>query len=321
MARYFKKRRYGKYGKKKRYGKMGYRKMKRSKAKLYRQGGNYAMSTNGKPSVELKSYDLICANNRQGTLVANSISGALNTCDAYAESCIAFASQFPGASAPWLGATIFPSVMEACNQQAGVCLNSLLIGAGLNQRVGRKITMRSIKIDMCFMSPGTLSPDSEYGVANTRAGSTQLCPVRVLLVYDRQTNGAVVNSDDVLAPLGTSGVQGGGNAVGVCSSNNLNNRSRFLTLFDKTYLLNAVDTPYRTIRIYKKMNLPVIYSSNAPTNPWDVNVIQTGGLFLFAICDCDPSINLAAVTGPPLSQVIKSPMAVMPSSRLRFTDS
>ena len=276
MARYYKKRRYGgKYGyKKKRYGKMGYRKMKRSKARLYRQGGNYAQQ-GSKPSPELKSYDLLCYNTGATAGLPNTtFSGCCDQNQSWAGAVTAFASQFPSPAGSWLGPGLGSppgggSCLVASNVQYGVPLNSLPIGAALNNRVGRKITMRSIKVDILFQSPGTPASAASTGISMSRGPIFQMTPVRVLLVYDRQTNGAAVQVADVLASAGSSGV-GGAAAVSVESSNNLNNRSRFLTLFDKTYTLNSVDTPYRTVRIYKKLNLPVIYNGGAPSTPWDV---------------------------------------------------
>ena len=270
MVRYKKRRYGGKYGKKKRYGKMGYRKMKRSKARLYRQGGNFAAPVSGKPSVELKSLDVLCGNvlpsaANQATGVGV-WSGAMAQLDAYSTSVTALNNSSTPAGT--YGAGI---ALEASCSQVGVCLNAVSVGAGLNQRIGRKIQMRSIKLDILLQAPGTWTANSGVGALMQPAASSQLAPVRILLVYDRQTNGAAVNAGDVLAPIGASGL-GGATSVGVCSSNNLNNRSRFLTIYDKVYQLSSVNTPYRKVSIYKKMNLPVIYNSGALSSYWDPTI-------------------------------------------------
>lgn len=316
MARYFKKRRYagGKYGKKRRYGKMGYRKMKRSKAKLYRQGGNFAAPMSGKPSVELKSLDLLCGNvipTAANQATGNTVwSGAMAQLAAYSDSITALNNSTSPAGSYGAGV-----VLEANNSQTGVCLNAISVGAALNQRIGRKVTMRSIKLDMVFHCSGTYTSSSTLGATLAPATNQQLTPVRILLVYDRQTNGAAAYAADVLAPIGASGL-GGSSAVGTCSSNNLNNRSRFLTIYDKTHNINAYDNVCKTVRVYKKLNLPVIYNSGALSSLWDTSCIQTGALLLFCIADSEG--GLTGASAMPYNSL--SPIAIHPSSRLRFTD-
>jgi len=320
MARYFKKRRFGgRYGKKKRYSKMGYRKMKRSKAKLYRQGGNFAAS-GSKPSVELKSFDNLVTNIIANG-AANSIGAYAAQCDAYSQAVTAFNAQFP--NPPYPTAMSGVGFYEPNNIAVPVCLNSMTVGPAVNQRLGRKVTMRSIKVDILLQAPGTLASQANLGLIATRSAASQVCPVRIILAYDRQTNSAPVAARDVLAPPGQSGISGGGSAVSVCSSNNLNNRSRFLTLYDKTHYLSSLERPYKLVQIYKKMNLPVIFSASTPTTPWDWNQIQTGALFLMMISDGDPllsgNINADSTASPSvLGQV--NPYSIMPCCRLRFTD-
>ena len=264
--------------------------------------------------MELKSLDVLCGNvipTAANQALGNGVwSGAMAQLDAYSTSITALNNSISPASTYGAGIALEPS----CTQ-VGVCLNALSLGAGLNQRIGRKIQMRSIKLDILLQAPGVWTASGLLGATVAPAAASQVSPVRLLLVYDRQTNGAPVNAGDVLAPIGASGL-GGATSVGVCSSNNLNNRSRFLTIYDKVYHLNSVDSPYRKVSIYKKLNLPVIYNSGALTSYWDTTIIQTGALLLFAICNAEPALSGATVM--PYTSLL--PIAVHPSSRLRFTD-
>lgn len=331
MARYGKrfrsKRGYKKrYGRK--YGKMRYRKMGSSKSKLYRQGGNFA-AVSGKPSVELKSIDGIVAN-VFGDTTAATYGVNMNGNTAFA----AYAGNIGSGIAPPTTAGT-PFTYSGCalvGSNFGIAqpLNLTITGNALSNRIGRKISMRSVKINMVLRPPNSTG----FGVAATTVFPTGqnvlFAPIiRILLVYDRQTNGAAVGYGDVLATPGGSGV---GNAisgfVGPQSSNNLNNRSRFLTLFDKVYTLGSADIAGKHIQIYKKLNLPVIYGNNTnPTGCYDVSGIQTGGLFVMAVAENQPitalALDAAGVFRVPTAAnatVFNSCYAFMPSFRVRFTD-
>lgn len=316
MRRYIKKRPWGRYGKKKRFGKMGYRKMKRGKAKLYRQGGNYAQPVGGKPSVELKSQDILVstiATYDGATALANPVGSVSRQCydvQPYKAACENFANQF----VPALTAS-YGYFVQGVSTGVMSPLNSLSVGSGLNQRIGRKITMRSFKFDGVFNGPcGTLTANSVAGWSKGTPSVSAPVLLRIMVVYDRQTNGAPVQLSDVLASPGAAGLVGSGQ-VTVSSSNNLNNRSRFLTIFDKVYSFGNADTTAKRISIYKKLNLPVIYTSNGPgANVYDVSQISTGGLFMAFISDCNAPLAGNA-TG-----ALNSPWAVCPSVRIRFTD-
>lgn len=313
MARYGKRAKYGKkrYGKKG-YGKMRYRKMGRSKPKLYRQGGNFAMQSGKGPSPELKSYDFIHYNTPPPPqpAAANSLAAFIQGSGQWTATWTAVSNQFQPPVGGGAG-----MILQATSSTNCIPLNAVQNGPGLNQRIGRKITMRSIKFDAVFRAP-CAAPTTATGTGLSSTPSVTLTNFfRLVLVYDRQTNGASPQYYDVLAPAGTSGISGA-TATAVESSNNLNNRSRFLTLFDKTYVVGNADIPQRRVSIYKKMNLPVIYTAVSSSNPNDVTTIQTGGLFLLCVGNTTQIVDPNATPTQPMS----SPWAIMPSYRMRFTD-
>ena len=127
-----------------------------------------------------------------------------------------------------------------------------LIAQGVTevQRVGRKCVMRSINWRF------TIQKDS---VAN---GTTASDTVRVILYHDKQTNGAAAVSTDILE------------SADYQSFNNLANKSRFRTLMDRTYAMNAsagsgrgaTDTvDYAETRLdetfYKTVNIPLEFDA------------------------------------------------------------
>lgn len=98
--------------------------------------------------------------------------------------------------------------------------------------------------------------------------------IRVLVVYDTQTNAT--------SPAVTDVLQGGA----WNSPMNLSNRDRFKVLLDKRvtmggvmYSAGALSTGMvqpRTVRAYKKMNMEVIFGGTTS----GIGSIQTGGIFL-----------------------------------------
>lgn len=329
MARYGKRFR-SKRGFKKRYrkkfGRMRFRKMGSSKVRLYRQGGNFAQNP-GRPSIELKSLDGFAVN----VLVK---SGGVATSYSGDTAANAWMSDWVGQIGSGIGAPAtfqyHGSLLAGGVQGRAQPLNLTIVGNQLQNRLGRKIQMRSVKINMNLRPPTTSAGfviDSNR--FNPSALQVNTAPtIRLILVYDRQSNGAAVQYADVLASPGGSGVGASTHYVGVTSSNNLNNRSRFLTIFDKTYTLGNADIGGKHVQIYKKLNLPVIYNVGAPADCYDPGQIQTGGLLLMAVSEnnamaatvgASGSYEISAATATNTLQIL-TPWALMPSYRIRFTD-
>lgn len=160
-----------------------------------------------------------------------------------------------------------------------VTLNGIARGDSISERIGRKVQMRSVHIRGHMQS-------------TTTTGTAQMG--RVLLVYDRQTNGAVPGITDVL------------DAIGSTSHRNLSTTMRFRVLMDRLYPLpdQTGDGEHLQLPVneYMKINLPVHFNNGDAGTVAD---ITTGGLYLITLGD-----NAAGVTA--------GTFAV--KTRVRYTD-
>jgi len=145
-----------------------------------------------------------------------------------------------------------------------VLLNGCAQGNSGFTRIGRRLLMKSI-LFRYFFAPGSSS-----------------C-FRILVVYDKQTNGAlpattdVVNTTDAHAPL------------------NLINADRFVTVFDKIVDVNDVNMD----TLYRKVNLECLFGGTGSA----ITDIASGSLFYMVA-------PISAASGATLSF----------SCRVRFTD-
>lgn len=143
-----------------------------------------------------------------------------------------------------------------------VLLNGVAQGSDYNTRIGRKTLMKSLFIRF------TLVPNTANSAPNGDFA-------RIIVFYDCQTNAAAPIASDVL----TSGTD-------YLSPLNLNNRDRFKILHDKIIPMNANvytagaltagDPVNKSWKIFKKMNMEVIFGGTANT----VGSIQTGSIYL-----------------------------------------
>jgi len=121
--------------------------------------------------------------------------------------------------------------------------------------------------------------------------STGTSPLRVLVVYDKQPNGAAPAATDILA------------ADTIQSVNNLSNSRRFVTLCDEIIPCIGTQGPGSDHRvIYKKLNQAVEFNAGSAGTVAD---IQTGSVYMLTYQNAN--ILVAAPTG-----------AVV--TRLRFSD-
>lgn len=171
-------------------------------------------------------------------------------------------------------------------------MNPLILGTDNFQRIGRKVMMKSIFINGRLIVDGT-SDENDY--------------IRIILIYDRQSNGAVPSIADVLTSTDENG------ATSSTSHDQLNIDNvghRFKILRDYRFGWNATSSnaavegakDYKnpmTFKFYQKLNLPAKYDAG--------NIIPNEGhLFLFIYGDEPAATN---------------PFNVTLSGRLRYTDS
>lgn len=160
-------------------------------------------------------------------------------------------------------------------------LNGCAQGTDAVQYIGREIDMTSLywMIDV-YMQAGT-----------TGAG-----PIRVVIVYDKEAEGA--------APTIAAGAQTDIFATDdIQAVMNLNNRDRFIVLVDEIVECIGTAGPQSAFRKgYRKMSLPVVFNASAAAT---IAAINTGSIYAVSWL----SGNLA----------VAAPVVTL-KTRIRFTD-
>lgn len=157
-------------------------------------------------------------------------------------------------------------------------LNGLKLGTAAFNRIGNKIAMKSLYWSVAF-SLYAQEDDPTVDLANVDV------PLRTMVVYDKQPNGATFVLGDLLSAF--SGLDNTtARNIDVNSPNNLNNRDRFIVLSDKRYILSSASSTSRLIKKYKRLNTAVSYKSGATVG--DITDITSGALFF--LCWVDASM-------------------------------
>jgi len=182
-----------------------------------------------------------------------------------------------GRSIPGAGsATASSSWNGAGTVAADQLCNGLATGTGANNRIGRKIVMKSIYMRFTWFVAGS--------------NTSQSGPMRILVVYDKQVNGAFPTA---IAPATSDG------AIlhydHIASPNNLFAADRYVTIFDELVEpLSGVSNPgapcTRTVSRYKKINLPVIFNNGTAG---DITDISMGAVYII-FCVAGVVSNTAA---------------------------
>lgn len=175
--------------------------------------------------------------------------------------------------------------LDSAVNNAGVILliNGMARGADVSERIGRQVIIKSIQVYLT-------------GLATTTTGIDQTH--RYMLVYDKQTNGAFPVGADIL------------NAISPWAMKNLNNRSRFIILWDKRISVSN-DVPANqaggNVRLadmdyYRRHSLRVTFNDS---NLGTVADINTGAIYFV----CMGSVAAGATAGSCIGY-----------SRIRFVD-
>lgn len=150
-------------------------------------------------------------------------------------------------------------------------LNCVPQGATVANRIGNKIMMKSINFG-CTIS-GTVS--------------TVVSTVRMMLVYDRQPNGAFPAITDVLLsqPAG---------AATAFTGINIANKSRFLFIRDQFIDIDAGSGLIKTLKWHCKGRWEVEYGANAGT----IGDFRTGSLLMIGyVCVAAGAGNISVGSG------------------------
>jgi hypothetical protein len=126
---------------------------------------------------------------------------------------------------------------------------SVPLGTGESSRNGRKIVITKISLR------GTFYQDYDSSVSGTLGQDANEC--RLAIIIDRQANGSAPVPADVFDSLSTNGC---------LDFNNLSNKGRFLTIFDKrmvfnpqilTTAKNAANA--KVVNFHKRCRIPILY--------------------------------------------------------------
>lgn len=167
-------------------------------------------------------------------------------------------------------------------------LNNLISGSGSNQRIGRKITMKSVFLRLYF------------AISAATESTISFAPFRWMVIYDRQTNATLPSINSI---LNYSQYTAAG-ASSVLALQNLDWKNRFKVLADETTVLDVSNESACVVQRY--INLPmdckqVEFNVN---NGGGIGDISSGALYFI----CWNSFDDTA-TG-----------VVQMVSRVRFTD-
>lgn len=156
-------------------------------------------------------------------------------------------------------------------------INGIAQGAAQNEHVGRKALMKKVHLRYTYYSGS--------------AGGNQ-SQVRILVVYDKQANGALPSVGDVLASSATFN-----------SFNNLANADRFVILMDE--ICDSTQSSALNIAGVRhlKVNLETIFGGTTS----GIASINSGSIFIMAANNSDPTVGSAAGT-------------VYFTTRVRYTD-
>lgn len=145
-------------------------------------------------------------------------------------------------------------------------LNGVSQGTDYTNRIGRKVILKSLLVRLNV-------------VPNIANSAPQGDIIRVMVVYDCQTNAAAPVLSDII----------NAGSITYQSPMNLNNRDRFKILADKFLTMEAnvytagaltAGSPRpKQIKIWKKMNMEEIFGGTGAT----VGSIQTGAIFLVIV--------------------------------------
>lgn len=133
-------------------------------------------------------------------------------------------------------------------------VNEVREGTGFWNRVGRKICMKSLHLT------GYISRTMNNAAAQNEDFA------RIMVVYDRQANGAVFNFADLIQSVAQDGTTLGSTAV---DHINMNNRERFIVLMDKRIM-----TPPVGIAGISASGLNVVTDSNNNGNDGGMKVTR-----------------------------------------------
>ncbi len=146
---------------------------------------------------------------------------------------------------------------------------SLVQGAGSDQRIGRKVKIRSVQLRFVLNN----------FILQTAAGSG-LWPTRTMIVYDKQANAGLPSYSDIVADNLGAGDEG-------LAFKNLNNKERFIILYDNYDCTEQGDGK-------KNSSCRTVVSSLSTD---EVSEISSGAVYRTMDMDCVFGLTNEPITG------------------------
>ncbi len=150
------------------------------------------------------------------------------------------------------------AIAETAESQ-GVSMLTVVQEVGPSSRNGRKIVVTAINVRCIFT--WYVEYDGDTATSSTQTDNNE---VRMLIVIDKQSNGAIAAFGDIIAlPTITNPLT---------AYNNLANKGRFITLVDKTFLFHKnvekgsstdIIVMRKRFNYYKKCRIPILYSGSS----------------------------------------------------------
>nr|WAE42792.1 MAG: capsid protein [Cressdnaviricota sp.] len=146
-------------------------------------------------------------------------------------------------------------------------INLVSQGTGINNRIANKVVVKSLRVQ------GQVA-------ANDAMDLTDSGQVRLIIVYDKQTNKAAPGIADIIANIDTSG----GYATAFNSHVRISNGNRFVILRDKIWQTQGLGgTNSFQIDEYIKVNMETTYVTTS--TPPAITDVTTGGIYLLLFCN------------------------------------
>lgn len=149
-------------------------------------------------------------------------------------------------------------------------LNCIPQGATVANRIGNKVMMKSVAFKANLVASAT----------------TLVLGARLMLVYDRQTNGAFPAIGDILQnqPAG---------ATTAFSDINIANKNRFLILRDQYFDFDVSQAQKRTVNLYCKGRWETEFGANAG----NITDIKMGALYLVLYATSSAGVGTCSLDG------------------------
>lgn len=153
----------------------------------------------------------------------------------------------------------------------GILLNGLAPGTGASQRIGKKVTLKSVQLRLSI-------------VAGTAGVAPFAGMVRCFLIYDKQANATTPTVAQILEKVAGS------------SPMNMDNRDRFLVIYDRQFALDqAGGNQSSQLKMYKRLNLTTVFNAGTAGTVAD---ITSGSLYIVFIGENGYTAN---PTNPPFA--------------------